>query len=210
MKGIGLNRLGKRGWLGIAALATVALAAPAGAQQARSEGSKFLQAVDKKESQTVIDMLAAPGSTIINSRDLTTNRTGLHIVVERRDEAWVKFLLARGADPNLADSKGVTPLLLAVRIGFMPGVEALVAAHARVDEENQAGETPLISAVHSRNLDLVRVLLKAGADPAHADSSGRTARDYARLEGPQTTVLAELDRNAKPRSSGGDTYGPSL
>ncbi|MEO6152828.1 MAG: ankyrin repeat domain-containing protein [Croceibacterium sp.] len=200
-----------RGWLGLAALGALAVAMPASAQM-RSEGSKFLQAVDKKEGQTATAMLAAPGSTVINARDITTNRTALHIVVERRDQAWVDFLLARGADPNLADNKGVTPLLLAVRIGFMPGVEALVGAKARVDEANDAGETPLISAVHSRNLDLVRVLMKASADPDHADNSGRTARDYARLEDAPTTLVAELNRRNKPKSKGGvgDTYGPSL
>ena len=201
----------KSGWAVLAALAALALTAPAQAQS-YSPAHKFLEAVDKKKGDDVLEMLAQPGSTLINSRDISTNRTALHIVVERRDLTWVNFLLARGADPNLADNKGVTPLLLAVRIGFLDAVDALVKKGARVDEGNSTGETPLISAVHSRNLPLMRALLLAGADPDRADNSGRTARDYAKLEaGAQSQVAAEIDRSAKPRSqrAANTTYGPS-
>ncbi|MEO6041910.1 MAG: ankyrin repeat domain-containing protein [Croceibacterium sp.] len=201
----------KSAWLGVAALAAAGLAAPAAAQL-HSDGYKFLEAVDKKENNTVFTMLDSPGgSVLVNSRDLASDRTALHIVVARHDEAWLRFLLARGADPNLADNKGVTPLLLACRMGFLSGVEALVSARARVDESNDAGETPLISAVHVHNLELVKILLKAGADPDHTDNSGRSARDYAKLDGAQSTVLAAIVQLGKTKASArADTYGPSL
>src|SRR3546814_10574293 len=52
---------------------------------------------------------------------------------------------------------------------------------ADVNLANGSGETPLIRAVQLRNLDLVRTLLKAGADPDQADPlAGLSARDYAR------------------------------
>ena len=137
--------------------------------------------------------------------------TALHIVIERRDLTWLNFLLAKGADPNLADSKGVTPLLLAVRMGFVEAVDALVKNHARLNDSNDAGETPLISAVHARNIPMMRVLLQAGADPDHTDNSGRSARDYAKLDGADSAVLAELVKNAKTgRGASAGSYGPSL
>jgi ankyrin repeat protein len=194
----------------VAAALALVVAAPAAAQL-HSEGFKFLEAVEKKKGDEAIKMLSAPGSTIINARDVATNRTALHIVVERHDLTWLNFLLAKGADPNLADNRGVTPLLLACRLGFIEAVPALVKARARVDAANSAGETPLIFAVHSGNLDLVRALLKAGADPDRADNSGRTARDYARVERAQSTIVAELESNTKQaKARGGDAYGPSL
>ena len=77
---------------------------------------------------------------------------------------------------------------------------------------NDAGETPLISAVHSRNLAMVRLLLAAGADPDRADNSGRSARAYAKLEGANSLALDAIVRNdkaGKTRKPKG-TYGPTF
>lgn len=186
---------------------------PATAQN-YSPGYQFLEAVKKKDGTKVIQMLSEPGgSTIINSRDITDGHNALHIAVERRDVTWINFLTARGANTNLANNRGVTPLLRAVQIGFDEGVQALVKAGARVDEQNQAGETPLMSAVHQRDTGLMRVLLEAGADPDRVDNSGRSARDYAELDGNSSTTLAEIDRSAKPvheREGAAPSYGPSF
>ena len=188
------------------------IAAPAAAQN-YSDGFKFLQAVDKKDSTTVTSMLNEPASTVINARDVSNGRSALHIVVERRDVTWINFLAERGANPNIADNRGVTPLIRATQLGFTEGVAALVSAGARVDQANQAGETPLISAVHSADMPLMRVLLEAGADPDRADNSGRSARDYAALTGRQSAALAEIERNdssESERQAAADVYGPSL
>src|SRR5690606_35613138 len=131
------------------------------AAQTYSDGFKFLEAVRKRESDTVDELLGKPGSTLINSRDLATGRTALHIAVDRRDRQWITFLIGRGANPNLADNKGVTPLMRASQMGFNEGVEVLVAAGARVDNSNDAGETPLILAVHRRDTSMMRTLLGA-------------------------------------------------
>ena len=193
------------------AAGALAFAAAGPAAAAYSEGYKFLQSVDKKELDKITEALAK-SSTLINSRDVSTGRTALHIVIDRRDEAWLNFLLAKGANPNIADNKGTSPLLLACRIGLLSAVDPLVRAGARVDEASSTGETPLISAVQTRNVALVTTLLKAGADPDKGDNSGRSARDYARLEGAQSPVMVALERDAKPAAQrhGGDSYGPSI
>jgi uncharacterized protein len=210
ISGILVGLLGRGGRMAAAGLMALALAAP-GAAQLHSDGFEFLKAVEKRNIEEVRKFLDAPGSTLINSRDLASNRTALHIVVEQRNTSWLNFLLARGADPNLADNRGVTPLLIACRSGYIAGVESLVKAGARVDEANRAGETPLISAVHARNIELMRVLLTAGANPDRPDASGRSARDYARLEGQQSLTLAEIVRSAKTTGQGSASaavYGP--
>jgi ankyrin repeat protein len=213
----GTARAGRALICGAAALLALLLALSwpgAASAQNYSDGYKFLQAVEKKDGATVIEMLDAPGSTVINARDVTSGRTGLHIAVERRDIVWINFLTGRGANPNLSDSRGVTPLMRATQLGFHDGISALVKAGARVDEANSAGETPLISAVHRRDSALVRALLEAGADPDRPDNSGRSARDYAMLRGAPSALLAEIERNAdesgQRRAASGETYGPSL
>jgi ankyrin repeat protein len=185
------------------------LSAPASAQFL-SDGYKFLEAVKKKEGDKVTDALSEPGSTLINTRDITTGESALHIVVARRDKLWLEFLISKGANVNIRDVKGVTPLVLASNLNFVEGVEVLVAKGAKVDEPSQTGETPLIAAVHTRNLELMRVLLKAGANPDRADNSGRSARDYAMLEGRGSPMLAEIERSAKPRNqTGKPVFGPT-
>ena len=189
----------------------VLVASPAQAQF--SAGWKFLEAVRKKDGNAVEEQLSEPGSTIVNTRDVTTGETALHIVTKRRDTTWMSFLIGKGANVNARDSQGVTPLQLATNLGFVEGIELLVDGHARVDEPNDAGETPLISAVHRRDIGMMRILLKAGADPDRKDNSGRSARDYAMLDGHSGPLVGEIDANAKPhgqRAGGGATYGPSF
>ena len=194
-----------------AAASALALAAPAGAQN-YSDGYKFLQAVEKKD-RSEFDQLVAKNHTVINARDLSSGRTGLHIAVARRDIVWLNYIAAEGANPNIADNRGVTPVMLASQRGWVEGLQALIKAGAHVDVPNSTGETPLISAVHQRDTQMMRVLLSAGADPDRTDNSGRSARDYARLDGRGSVTLAEIEQSARSsanRRASADVYGPSL
>ncbi|MCT2557407.1 ankyrin repeat domain-containing protein [Tsuneonella sp. YG55] len=188
-----------------------ALAAPAAAQF--SDSYNFLKAVKERDGNEATKFLNQPGTTIVNTRDLSNGETALHIVIQRRDDLWARFLLERGANPNIADRSGVTPLALAASLGFVEGVDRLLKAGARIDVSNAAGETPLISAVHRRDFAIVRLLLKNGADPDRTDNSGRSARDYATLMGAAGGVLQEIERaEAERKEAGADqgTYGPGL
>jgi uncharacterized protein len=193
--------------------ALLALGAPAAAQN-YSDGYKFLEAVEDKDITEVEKLLGKPGSTLINSRDISNGRTALHIATQRRDIPWLAFLANKGANPNIADNRGVTPLMLASQLGFFEGVDTLIKAGARVDEPNETGETPLISAVLRRDIDMMRILLQAGADPDRSDNSGRSAREYAQIEGASSRTLQEITRSARSdagkRRDSGEVYGPSF
>ena len=190
-------------------VAAPVIAPQAATAQKYSSGYEFLKAVAEKNGEAVIAALSDPSSQIVNSRDRSTGKSALHLVVQRRDGAWVRFLLSHNANPNLADKDGVTPLQLAVQLGFREGVEALVARGARLDVTNVAGETPLISAVHRDDGALVKILLAAGADPDRADNSGRTARDYAGYRPGSAAAAALAANDAEPRTVT-PTYGPGL
>ncbi len=200
----------RKAGLALALLAS-GLATPATAQF--SDSYNFLKAVRERDGTEATKFLNEPGTTIVNTRDLTSGESALHIVIQRRDELWTKFLLEHGANPNLADKSGITPLSLAVSLGFVEGVERLLKAGARVEVSNAAGETPLISAVHRRDMAVIRLLLKNGASADKTDNSGRSARDYAMLMGSAGGALQEIDRaEADVKESGADqgTYGPGL
>ena len=196
--------------LAVVAGLSLLTAMPAGAQN-YSDGYKFLQAVEKQDAAKAQDLLSK-SSTVVNARDLSDGHTALHIAVRNHAYTWLSFLLGKGADPNIADKKGVTPLMLASQSGFTDAVIALAQSGARVDEPNDTGETPLILAVLAKKAPMVRVLLAAGADPDHADNSGRTARDYAKASGTDSPVLAEIDRRDKDKTARKPkgTYGPTF
>lgn len=189
-----------------------ALAPPASAQSF-SDQFLFLKAVKERDGTKATELADRPGSTLINSRDISTGETGLHIAVARRDMTWLLFLTDRGANPNIADKKGVTPLMLASQLGEVSLVEALIKVGAQVELTNRAGETPLILAVHRRDIQMMRVLLAAGASPDRVDNSGRSARDYAQYDGRNSPTLAEIERSEKADSAQhgqGAVYGPSF
>jgi len=98
----------------------------------------------------------------------------------------VKFLLARGADPNLTcaiseEQSGVTALHVVVRQGkALHLLELLVAHGARVDAQNSQGRTPLMVAVTLKNHEAIRALLRLGANSDLVDYRGGDALMMAR------------------------------
>ena len=201
-----MNGLRSRAGLAIAAVALV-LAAPAAAQF--SDGYNFLKAVRDKDVMKAKGFIDKPGSTIINTRDGDNGDTALIIAIKRRDTPWMGFLLQNGADPNLTDREGNTPLSVAAMNAFPDGVRVMLAVRAKVDDSNTRGETPLIKAVHMRDAQSVQYLLNAGADPDRTDNlAGMSARDYAARDirnGPIAKLLAEAPKKGEKKS-----MGPSL
>ncbi|KAK3129216.1 hypothetical protein QOZ80_6BG0473810 [Eleusine coracana subsp. coracana] len=99
----------------------------------------------------------------------------------------VKLLLESGADPNRAYSNGPnvyltnTPLKAAVWGRSKKAVELLIEAGAHVN----AGlpENPLIAAATAGLTDIIKYLLKAGADANITDNNGRTPIEAAAIQG---------------------------
>ena len=185
------------------AMATISFSAPAAAQF--SDSYNFLKAVDDRDGEEASKFLNRPGSVIVNTRDSSSGRGALHIVVERKDRTWLAFLLQKGANPNIRDKEGLTPLMLATQLRFVDGAKILLAEKADVNDTNKQGETALIRAVQLRDAELVRLLLANGADPDLSDTlAGMSARDYAKRDRRAAAILAEIeksDADRKPKSN---------
>ena len=188
-------------------VAAIGLAVPAMAQ--RQIGSQFLEAVRDRDGTKVEELLTAT-ATIIDTRSADSGETALHIVTARRDLIWIRFLLGRGADANIVDRAGQTPLILAAQLGFVDGIRALTAGGARVNFANGRGETPLHFAVQRRDVNTVRALIDAGADPDRQDSvSGMSPRDYAQRDSRAGAIIAVLDARATTRRPVPGIAGPN-
>ena len=184
--------------LALAMLMTAA--APLTAQIGGRDGENFLAALKEGKASEAVDLVEAPGSTVVNYRGLDGN-AALHIVTRNRNSTWLGFLLSKGADPNVGDANGDTPLILAARVGYSEGVARLLMKKPQVDKANKLGETPLIVAVQARQPAIVKMLLEAGANPDKQDhASGYSARDYARRE-TRSTEMLRLIESVKARKA---------
>ena len=95
----------------------------------------------------------------------------------------VRLLCAAGADPNLPNRNGVTPLMMACMRGQYGVVEGLLECGADVNKVNAHGGTPLVYLTHCDmpNVDreyitrILILLLEAGADVDHVVPDGGTS-----------------------------------
>lgn len=187
----------------------LALLTPGPALAQFSDNYNFLKAVRDKDGQKVTDLVQKPGSTVVNSRDVNSGENALHIIVARRDSTWLTFLLSKGANPNLTDNDGNTPLMDAVQGRFEDGVRTLLSYKAQVDKVNGSGETPLIRAVQLRDVAIVRLLVAQGANPEKRDSiAGMSARDYAQRDNRTPGLIEALDAAKASAKPTGTVQGP--
>lgn len=190
------------------ALLLMSLAVPAAAQT-MSPGYSFLKAVRERDGNKATELVEQPGSTVINYRD-DNGDAALHLVMAQRDLTWLRFLVGKGADVNVANRAGDTPLITAARIGFAEGADLLLARGAGVDRTNRRGETALIIAVQQRNVPLVRLLAERGANADRTDNAtGRSARDYAKMDSRGPEMLRIMDAAKAPKKPI-EVAGPKL
>lgn len=94
---------------------------------------------------------------------------------------------------NRADSKGRTPIDLAVSRSNVEVVEFLIQRGAVINKrEHLYGAFPLLQAVARKRKEIVELLLRYGADKTMADNEGVTA--YALAETLDMTDIADVLR----------------
>jgi ankyrin repeat protein len=182
-------------------------AAPAYAQQF-SDSYQFLEAVRKGDGTKVMKLVTDTNGGIVNAKS-DSGEAALHIIARNGDAVYLRYLIQKGANPNIQDAAGNSPMMIAVNSGFEDGVRILITYRANVNLPNNSGETPLIRAVQLRKRDLVVTLLAAGADPDRADVlAGLSARDYARTD-TRSPAIAKLLADA-PKATRSNVAGPKL
>ena len=87
----------------------------------------------------------------------------------------------------------------------------MLDSKAPVDQTNRRGETALILAVQSKNIAMVRLLVRSGANPDKADHvAGMSARDYAKRDDRTGQIIAILNtKTDAPAREFGPNIGPN-
>lgn len=88
-------------------------------------------------------------------------------VAGSRDDDVLEALLEAGADPNLANSSGLTPLEGAARAGHDTKISKLIAYGADPNAVPLTGFTPLYYAIEEQSEKTVQALLSNGADASY-------------------------------------------
>lgn len=129
--------------------------------------------------------------------------TALHEAAYKGNEELLRLLILRGADTNMKDHAGDTPLIRTAGFVNRGGIIRLLVKHnANINSQNDIGYTALHRAADSGTEATVRELLALGADVRIRDVSQSTALHVA-IEHEAVAQLL-LDHRAEIDAQDGD------
>lgn len=132
----------------------------------------------------VIEQALAVNSELINNFS-DDGFTPLSLAAYFGNEDVTRYLLLKGADPNIPSKNGynVYPIHSAVVSNYTMIAKMLMEAGADINVAQMSGATPLHSAAHNGNIELLIVLLEAGANVHAKMEDGKTPADKASEKG---------------------------
>jgi len=125
---------------------------------------------------------AVAGGERIDARH-ATGYPALFLATARGHLAVMRFLLDAGADPDIPDHIGVTPLMGACYEDRVDAAALLLARGANVNARTAEQATPLMFAAMYGRRALVDLYLASGADRWATDHRGHTPGGFARVQG---------------------------
>ena len=120
-------------------------------------------------------------------------RSATHYAAKTGNAEILALLYDQGADLEMCDQVGRTPLHIAALFGRESVAEFLLACAVNVDGPgDHSGNTPLHLSARGGHAGIVRVLLQFGASTKLINSGGMTALEIAQTMQPQTSELAAV------------------
>ncbi len=166
-----------------------------------------------------VDMFLSRQNIDVNLR----NKSSQTPILLTLDNSYIKKLIALGADVNIQDYAGMTPLHYACGKNDPELVNLLIANGATVNSRDNKGYTPLISCFientrpgingpipnicgtginlnplpRNTSYNMVKALLNSGAKVNETDKEGKTALYYAIQEGNNPLIFLLLSLGAR-------------
>jgi ankyrin repeat protein len=146
--------------------------------------------------------------------DVVLNEDGDTLLIDAasRSNTAVRFLLERGADVRRQNCRGEGAIYVAASAGNTKALAVLLGAElADIDSPTLEGVTPLMRAVETGLPEIVKLLLKHGADANAGTSLGKTALHFAVLSKHEAShsdmvrILLEADAAVDEQTNDGVT-----
>ncbi|KAG8448567.1 hypothetical protein GDO86_015602 [Hymenochirus boettgeri] len=132
-----------------------------------------------ESSAGVISDLITQGASL-NAQTDSTGETALHLAARFSRQDAIKCMLDAGADTNVRDKLGRTPLHTAIAADALGVFQTLLRCRQTdIDARMTDGSTPLILASRLPVQNMVEDLVSCGADLGAADNRGKSALHWA-------------------------------
>ena len=130
------------------------------------------------------DVASLRGTRIDINRKDAVGRTPLHIAAEKGYIDVAMFLIEMGANVNVTDANGNTPLIFIIhKTRDMEIIKRLLEKGAAVNTQNRTGETALMYAAWRGHTNIVHLLLENRADATLKNRQDDTALTLAQSQG---------------------------
>jgi ankyrin repeat protein len=175
-----------------------------------SHGYTPLYAAVQNNHKPVVEYLLSKGARI-DEKNGQTGATSLYKACFNGSLNIATVLVNAGADVNLKSTDGFTPLYAAVQNKHKPVVEYLLSKGARIDEKiGQKGVTALYQACFIGSLDVVKVLVDAGADVNLKSTEEYTPLFIAIQNNHKSVIEYILSKGARVNETNGQYHDTPL
>ncbi|PGH16432.1 hypothetical protein AJ79_01763 [Helicocarpus griseus UAMH5409] len=173
----------------------------------------------------VVELLLENSDVDLNARDSMYRASALSRAAENGFDEVAKLLikgtkrslggiikipLRKGAQIDLLDGYGRTPLSLASMGGHVAVAKLLLKSGARIDVRDENGLTPLAWAAYEGHEAVAKLLVEHGAELESRDENNQTPLSLAADEQKETVVKMLLDKGANLENKDDFSFTPLL
>uniref|UniRef100_A0A665WBY4 Ankyrin repeat and EF-hand domain containing 1a n=1 Tax=Echeneis naucrates TaxID=173247 RepID=A0A665WBY4_ECHNA len=135
---------------------------------------RLLQWVYKGDKTQIKKMLTLGVENLISLTEPQDGIGALHVAVSANNQDLVSFLLSQGAQPDIQDKKGRTPVMLAAELGNDTIVALLAQSHANLKLQDAEGKGVLFYCIYptKRHTRCLQMALKCQADVNNVSAQG--------------------------------------
>ena len=126
-------------------------------------GMTLLMEAAQTNNQKGLQLLCEKGADVHRCETIS-GHSALLIATKQGHYEIVKYLIDQGADPEIRDKFGFTPISMAIVEDKIDCLATLLGYGVLLERRDENYDTPFLSAIRCKNLEAIKMLVSAGAD----------------------------------------------